>query len=111
MRRTLKGQLFAGALLVVVASGLTACTSTGANPDGDAIHLVQAGKLTTCTHLPYPPFQSRDGSGKVVGFDVDLVDLVAQRLGVAQAIVDTPFEGIKSGADLNAGKCDTPPPA
>src|SRR4029450_3514295 len=57
-------------------------------------------------HLPYAPFQSKDASGKVVGFDVALIDLVAAKLSVTQAIVDTPFEGIKSGADLTSGKCD-----
>jgi polar amino acid transport system substrate-binding protein len=31
---------------------------------------------------------------------------VAAKLGVTQEIVDTPFEGIKSGQDLNTGKCD-----
>ncbi len=68
--------------------------------------LVAPGKLTVCTHLPYPPFQSNDDSGKAVGFDVDMMQLVADVLGVEQAIVDTPFEGIKSGQDLNTGKCD-----
>ena len=72
----------------------------------DGVALVHSGKLTTCTHLPYAPFQSKDAAGKVVGFDVDLIDLVAKKLGVTQEIVDTPFEGIKSGADLNSGKCD-----
>jgi polar amino acid transport system substrate-binding protein len=31
---------------------------------------------------------------------------VAKELGVKQEIVDTPFEGIQSGEDLNARKCD-----
>ncbi|MEV0053129.1 ABC transporter substrate-binding protein [Saccharopolyspora shandongensis] len=67
--------------------------------------LVHAGQLTTCTHLPYPPFQfERDG--KIVGFDVALIDLVAAQLKVEQVIVDKPFETIKTGADLNAGTCD-----
>jgi polar amino acid transport system substrate-binding protein len=69
------------------------------------VKLVAAGKLTVCTHLPYAPFQFNQG-GKVVGFDMDLMDLVAKKLGVTQAVVDTPFEGIKSGQDLNTGKCD-----
>ena len=42
----------------------------------------------------------------MVGFDVALIDLVAAKLSVTQEIVDTPFEGIKSGTDLNSGKCD-----
>ena len=70
-----------------------------------SVDLVNSGQITTCTHLPYQPFQFEQG-GKIVGFDVDMIDLVAKKLGVKQAIVDTPFEGIQSGEDLNARKCD-----
>ena len=41
-----------------------------------------------------------------MGFDMDLIDLVAKKLGVIKTVVDTAFEGIKSGQDLNTGKCD-----
>jgi polar amino acid transport system substrate-binding protein len=93
--------------VAVLAAGLAGCAkeNTGGTSDS-GVPLIEAGALTTCTHLPYAPFQSKDASGKVVGFDVALVDLVAAKLGVTQKIVDTPFEGIKSGSDLNAGKCD-----
>ena len=74
----------------------------GGGPDVD---LVDEGALTTCTHLPYEPFQF-EREGEIVGFDVDLVDLVAKELGVEQEIVDTPFEGIQSGEDLSLRKCD-----
>ncbi|HEX2299346.1 MAG TPA: transporter substrate-binding domain-containing protein, partial [Pseudonocardiaceae bacterium] len=84
----------------------TACTSTKTTTgDGSEIALVQPGKLTTCTHLPYSPFQFKKGN-EIVGFDVDLVDAVAKELDVEQRIIDTPFEGIQSGQALNAGKCD-----
>jgi polar amino acid transport system substrate-binding protein len=109
--------------LVVVAAvaafGLAACGSTpsdsggsggsGATSGGAAaagVTLIASGKITTCTHLPYAPFQSNDDQGKTIGFDVDMIDLVAKKLGVEQTIVDTPFEGIKSGQDLSTGKCD-----
>jgi polar amino acid transport system substrate-binding protein len=92
---------------VLLALGATACVESSTPTDSVAgqPRLVQSGQLTTCSHLPYVPFQFRD-SDKTVGFDVDLVDLVAKRLGVKQAIVDTAWEGIQSGADLNAGQCD-----
>jgi polar amino acid transport system substrate-binding protein len=105
-----------GALAVSAAFLLTACgggsdtgaTSTSA-PAGSAsasgIKLINPGKLTTCTNLPYEPFQFKQGD-KVVGFDVDIVDLAAKKLGVTQDIVDIDFAVIKSGAALNAGKCD-----
>ena len=74
-------------------------------PASSGPDLVNDGEITTCTHLPYRPFQFEQG-GKIVGFDVDMIDLVARELGVKQSIVDTPFEGIQSGEDLNARKCD-----
>jgi polar amino acid transport system substrate-binding protein len=97
-----------GALLGVIALAVTAtaCVKQAGGTSTDGINLVSAGNLTVCTHLPYPPFQARDKSGKVVGFDVDMVDLVATKLKLTQNIVDTPFEGIKSGEDLKTGKCD-----
>src|SRR5262245_21613857 len=94
----------AALVLALLAAGCAKKDTSGEAAGG--VKLIKAGSITTCTHLPYPPFQSKDASGKVVGFDVALVDLVAAKLGVKQEIVDTPFEGIKSGQDLNTGKCD-----
>jgi polar amino acid transport system substrate-binding protein len=111
-------------LVVIAASAALALSACGSTPSGGSggsgggsgatsggaaaagVTLIASGKLTTCTHLPYPPFQENDDQGKTVGFDVDLIDLVAKKLGVEQGIVDTPFEGIKSGQDLSTGKCD-----
>ncbi|MEU1481741.1 transporter substrate-binding domain-containing protein [Streptomyces sp. NPDC001668] len=94
----------AGLLLVA------ACTSSddggsGSKTAAGGVELVRAGQLTTCTHLPYPPFQS-EIDGKYQGFDVSLIDLVAKDLGVKQKIIDTPFENFKTGAFLNSGECD-----
>lgn len=92
--------------LVLVAG----CSSDGDGGGGTktaagGVEVVKAGQLTTCTHLPYPPFQS-EIDGKVQGFDVSLIDLVADDLGVKQSILDTPFENFKTGAFLNSGECD-----
>ncbi|WP_053755489.1 transporter substrate-binding domain-containing protein [Streptomyces sp. MMG1533] len=96
----------AGLVLVAVS----ACTSSddggsGTKTAAGGVELVKAGQLTTCTHLPYPPFQS-EIDGKVQGFDVSLIDLAAKDLGVKQEILDTPFENFKTGAFLNSGECD-----
>ncbi|WP_169981290.1 ABC transporter substrate-binding protein [Microbispora sp. H10836] len=101
-----------GAAVLATALAVSACGSDSADsgtatasaaPGGVA--LVNAGKITTCTNVPYEPFQFNQGD-KVVGFDVDIVDLVAKKLGVTQDIVDIDFAAIKSGAALNARKCD-----
>lgn len=79
---------------------------TGTAAGESAITLVKDGTLTTCTHLSYKPFQFKDSDGTVVGFDVDLVDLVAEELGVTQEILDIEFAQITSGAVFAAKKCD-----
>uniref|UniRef100_UPI0031DAF39A transporter substrate-binding domain-containing protein n=1 Tax=Saccharothrix mutabilis TaxID=33921 RepID=UPI0031DAF39A len=93
--------------LAVVAAG---CAEKVNNtPSGDSgstnVSLVKSGKLVTCTHLSYKPFQYSEGD-KTVGFDVDLVDLVAKELGVTQEIFDTPFENITSGTVFATNECD-----
>lgn len=85
-------------------TGASSAASTGAA--ADAPTLVSAGKLLVCTHLAYKPFQYKDDANKVVGFDVDLMDLVAKKLGVTQEIVDIEFGQITSGAVFAAKKCD-----
>ncbi len=99
------------ALRALAASVIAMLTLSGCATGGDKVEtesgakLLKPGQLTVCTHLPYKPFQFNRG-GKVVGFDVDLMDLVAKRLGVEQRIINTPFEGIQSGQSLNTGECD-----
>ncbi|MCS7480734.1 transporter substrate-binding domain-containing protein [Umezawaea endophytica] len=109
MARRTSNQVFALlpalGLAVVAAAGCATSTNTAGTAGDSGIAVVSAGKLTTCTHLPYEPFQFREGD-KTVGFDVDLVDLVAKDLGLTQTVVDTPFEGIQSGEDMNTNKCD-----
>ncbi|MFI6479678.1 ABC transporter substrate-binding protein [Nonomuraea sp. NPDC050663] len=103
-----------GAAALTAALALSACGSsggtdtaqTGSTAAAGGPKLVQAGKLTTCTNIPYEPFQFKDDTGKVVGFDVDIVDLAAKKLGLTQEIVDIDFAVIKSGAAMASGKCD-----
>ncbi|MFC9076441.1 transporter substrate-binding domain-containing protein [Streptomyces sp. NPDC057062] len=90
---------------LVFVAGCTSSGDGGGKTAAGGVELAKAGRLTTCTHLPYPPFQS-EIDGKVQGFDVSLIDLVAKDLGVKQDILDTPFENFKTGAFLNSEQCD-----
>ena len=93
-----------------LALALTGCANysqpSASGSAAAAPALVAAGKLTVCTHLAYKPFQFKDDTNKTVGFDVDLMDVVAKKLGVTQEIVDIEFEQITSGAVFAAKKCD-----
>lgn len=93
------------AAATVIALSLAGCAAEEATKTESGAKIVKEGKLTVCTHLPYKPFQFNEG-GETVGFDVELMDLVAEELGLEQVIFDTPFEGIQSGQALNTGDCD-----
>jgi polar amino acid transport system substrate-binding protein len=101
----------AAASVAALALTLTACGgdsgSSGAENKAKAegITLVRPDKLTVCTHLPYKPFQFKEGN-KVVGFDVDMLDMVAKDLGVEQDVVNIEWSQVTSGAAFQAKKCD-----
>ncbi|MBO7937351.1 amino acid ABC transporter substrate-binding protein [Streptomyces sp. S9] len=103
--RVLAAGTAAAALMLVAACTSSDDGGSGSKTAAGGVELAKAGQLTTCTHLPYPPFQS-EIDGEVQGFDVALIDLVAEDLGVKQVILDTPFENFKTGAFLNSGQCD-----
>ncbi|MDO8107282.1 transporter substrate-binding domain-containing protein [Isoptericola sp. b441] len=87
---------------------LAACSSTAGSSSSDGaseVPLVTPGTLTVCTNPPYEPFEYQEGD-KLVGLDIDVVQQVADDLGVTLTTVETGFDGIQSGAALNAGTCD-----
>lgn len=96
------------ATLALSALALTACSSTatdaGGNASGD-VSFITPDTLTVCTNPPYEPFEYQEG-GKLVGFDIAITQQVANDLGVTLTPVETGFDGIQSGAALNAGTCD-----
>ncbi len=95
------------AALVVLMASLSGCAADNAAATTAALDptFVTDGALTVCTDMPYEPFESMKG-GKPIGFDIDLVDQVAERLDVKPVIVDTDFDAIQSGDSLNSGDCD-----
>lgn len=94
---------FSVAALALTAAGCA--TDSDKTETESGVEVVTDEKLTVCTHLPYEPFQYEEG-GETVGFDVDLMDLVAEDLGLEQTIVNTPFETIETGQAMSTGQCD-----
>ncbi|MEU7216184.1 ABC transporter substrate-binding protein [Nocardia iowensis] len=54
----------------------------------------QSGKLIVGVNVPYQPNEYKDPSGKIVGYDVDLMDAVAATLGLKAEYVESAFEKI-----------------
>ena len=55
------------------------------------------GKLVIGTSPDYPPYESLDKNNNVIGFDIDLMQEVANKLGVKLEIVQINFDGLIPG--------------
>jgi polar amino acid transport system substrate-binding protein len=105
MHRSLK----AAVAIVITALSLASCGGNKNNaPSASDVALVKPGSLTVCSDVPYPPFEDFDKSAAsgFKGFDVDIVQAVADGLKLKLAIRDSSFDGLQSGQALNAGQCD-----
>lgn len=113
--------LSAAAAAAGLALTLTACGSddgggtgddgaegTAAAGGGEELDLVTDGTLTVCSDVPYPPFEDFDESTEsgYTGFDMDLVQAIADGLELELEVKDSSFDALQSGLALNAGQCD-----
>ena len=104
--------LAAGLSAVALALALTACGSDSDDKseagNDSGLKTVAAGKLTVCSDVPYAPFEEEDASSPsgFTGFDIDVVQYIADGLDLELSVVPTAFAPIQSGAALNASQCD-----
>lgn len=63
-----------------------------------------AQNLTFATEATYPPFESVDNSGKIVGFDVDIMNALCNQIHATCTIVNAPFDSLIPS--LQVGKYD-----
>jgi len=104
----------AAAVIAVLAAGALALTSCSSNsetsgPTGSVSATVSqdsalvsllpakiksAGKLVVGVNQPYTPNEYKDPSGKLVGFDVDLLDATAKVLGLTTSYQEADFSKI-----------------
>ncbi|WP_029619546.1 ABC transporter substrate-binding protein [Pseudorhizobium marinum] len=57
---------------------------------------LQAADLTVGANIGNVPWEFQDASGKITGFEVELVNEIAERLGKTAEFVNTPFNGLFS---------------
>jgi len=87
------------AVVALAALALTGCSSAGAAGKDDSLTKVQqAGTLTVGTEGTYRPFSYHaGGSGKLTGYDVEVVQAVAKKLGVSATFQETQWDAIFAG--------------
>lgn len=109
------------AIVLVLALGLAACPAeddpgtddgdddeVAEDVDAEELNLIQDGTLVVCTDAPYPPFEEEDPDAPsgYSGFDIDLLQEVADRLDLTLEVNNTGFDPIESGVAMNADQCD-----
>lgn len=105
----MKARLVTAVLIAAVAVSLTGCAAAGTGTSGstdDSLAAVQqAGTLIIGTEGTYRPFSFHEGgSGDITGYDVEVIEAVAGKLGVTAKFEETQWDGIFAG--LEAGRFD-----
>ncbi|MBK9741285.1 MAG: ABC transporter substrate-binding protein [Actinobacteria bacterium] len=94
------------------AASAAASTAASAAPSGDAAAVTAAslvpadiastGKLVIGIDATYPPNEYKDADGNPIGWEVDLMNAVAEKLGLSTEYVQAKFDNILPG--ITGGK-------
>ena len=104
-RRTAFSAAFAAAALTLAACGGSP-SAPASGSDTSLSDIKSKGEIVIATEGTYRPFSfHEEGSGKLTGFDVEIAEAVAAKLGVKASFQETQFDGIFAG--LDAKRFDT----
>lgn len=93
-----------GIVILLLAGALVGRITLGRVDDG-ALERVQAsGELRVGLDASFPPFESLDASGQVIGIDADVARAIAGQLGAHPVFVNIGFDGLYDA--LLAGRVD-----
>ena len=86
--------------LVLIASLFTSCSKSGTT----LASVQKKGKLSIATSPDFPPFESLTDSTTVEGIEIDILQLICDKLGVELEINQMDFDSVLPG--VQAGKFD-----
>lgn len=105
--------LFLTMLITILILGLVACGTTedeASEPEDEAGQtdenadqgdLEDRETLIMATSADFPPFETRNTEGDIVGFDIDLAEYIAAELGYDLEIRDMNFDGLIGALQSN----------
>jgi polar amino acid transport system substrate-binding protein len=103
-----KTRLFA--VLAVLTLLVAACGGDDGEGGGDTgdLELVEAGTLTVCTDVPFPPmeFEDPDAEFGYDGFDIQIAVAIAEDLGLTPVFATPGFDAITGGLAFDDDSCD-----
>ena len=96
--------------LILALGALAGCGKEAAGPGENpyGLQTVREGYLTVATSPDYAPFEfytlDQEGNATLAGFDMDLAQYLADKLGLTLELVPMDFDGTIT--ELGAGRCD-----
>lgn len=98
----------AGIAVVASAALLAGCgsnsggTTSPTTVEQNTLERVQAaGELRIGLEGTFPPYSFHDASGKLVGIEVEIAELIAADLGVKPVFIETKWESLIAGMDVD----------
>ncbi|MCD7902328.1 MAG: transporter substrate-binding domain-containing protein [Oscillospiraceae bacterium] len=76
----------------VVDANVTSASDAAENAEQTELTTINSGKLTISMSADFPPYESLDDSGNIVGIEVDIMNLIAEYLGLELQIDDMDFD-------------------
>ncbi len=87
-------------LKIAAVAALLQVSAVAPSMAGENLEAIKsAGVFKIGTEGTYAPFTFHDASGKLVGFDVEIGEAVAQKLGVKAQFVEGKWDGLIAGLD------------
>lgn len=81
-------------------SGQTGNENSGSSGSGDLLAQIQEkGEITIATEGTWAPWTYHDENGNLVGYDVEVMEKVAEKLGIKATFVEGEFDGLLAGLD------------
>jgi len=102
----MKKKILAMMLSVVMLISLAACAASEPSADTSEatsdLKLMQDGTLTIGVEIGYPPFEdfAEDGTTPI-GYDIDFANALGEKLGLEINFINTAWDGIFQGIDVN----------
>lgn len=94
------GIILAIITIVSCVFAFTACSNKGRTVE----EIKESGQLVVATNAYFPPFEYKDETGKITGWDMDIAAALAEKLGVELVISDMEFDSVLLAP--NVGKAD-----
>lgn len=106
VRRPASGMRLAVITVVLLALTMSVlgCSKKPSAEESALDRIKEKGVLVVGTSADYPPFEYTDEKGEYVGFDMDLIKAVGEKMGVKVDIQDMSFESLTQA--VKDGKID-----